>query len=68
VPKKNSTVILVWSQHHNKSCMKESQAFKPDIVSHYSATQGGISVDKMARQHAEEHVDVLSDCSAICFM
>jgi hypothetical protein len=31
--------------------MSESQAFKPEIISYYSATQGGVDVvDKMARE------------------
>jgi hypothetical protein len=69
MPKKNTMVILLSSQCHNKSCMDESQAFKPEIISNYSATQGGVEVaDKMARQYAQEHVSVLSDCSAICLM
>jgi hypothetical protein len=52
VPRKNNMVVVLSSQHHDKSCMRESQAFKPAIITHYSATKGGVDVvDKLAREY-----------------
>jgi hypothetical protein len=52
VPRKNDTDILLSSQHHDKSCMGESQAFKPAIITHYNATKGGVDVvDKLTREY-----------------
>jgi hypothetical protein len=51
-PRKNNTVILLSSQHYDKSCMGEIQAFKPAIITHYNATKTGVDVVyKLAREH-----------------
>jgi hypothetical protein len=52
VPRKNNMVILLSSQHHDKSCMGVSQAFKPAIITHYNATKGDVDVvDKLAWEY-----------------
>ncbi|CAH2296782.1 Hypothetical predicted protein, partial [Pelobates cultripes] len=49
VPKKNKTVILVTSFHHNKSLDSETgEKKKPSIFTFYNFTKGGVdNVDKM---------------------
>jgi hypothetical protein len=43
VAKKN-TAIIISSQHLDKSCIGESQAFNSKIISHYSATKDDADV------------------------
>lgn len=71
VSKKNTTFILLSSQHHIKSYIEESQAFKREIILHFNATKGDINVvDNLAKgtQRAKKCVGCLSDCSAIHLM
>lgn len=40
VPKKNKTVILISSMHHNQGIDEETE--KPEIIAFYNATKGGV--------------------------
>ncbi|XP_055918547.1 piggyBac transposable element-derived protein 4-like [Eupeodes corollae] len=46
VPKKNKSVVLVSSMHHNNTV--DDNTSKPEIILHYNSTKGGVdSVDQM---------------------
>uniref|UniRef100_A0A8C4PWH1 PiggyBac transposable element-derived protein domain-containing protein n=1 Tax=Eptatretus burgeri TaxID=7764 RepID=A0A8C4PWH1_EPTBU len=53
VPKKDKTVILLSTLHHDKSVVEESRKKKPEIVTYYNSTKGGINVmDQMVRTYS----------------
>lgn len=51
VPKKNKSVILLSSMHHDKAVSEEDES-KPDIILHYNETKSGVdNLDHLVRTY-----------------
>lgn len=52
VPKKNSAVILLSTEHNNDDVSGEETDYKPDIILHYNKTKGAVdTTDKLAKEY-----------------
>lgn len=51
VPKKNSAVILLSTEHNDDKISGEETDYKPDIILHYNKTKGAVdTTDKLAKE------------------